>query len=112
MNVGSTKNALQFLTSIIVVVFALKIIAWECYNNGQKKLLCKLNKYASYVFGSLIKYVVGTYIFLKVGTYPLIFIGHLHIVFSGLKKISLMMKSPNHLLCYFFYIFQNGYIIY
>ena len=27
MNVGSTKNALQFLTSIIVVVFALKIIA-------------------------------------------------------------------------------------
>ena len=57
MNVGSTKNALQFLTSIIVVVFALKIIAWECYNNGQKKLLCKLNKYASYVFGSLIKLV-------------------------------------------------------
>ena len=58
MNVGSTKNALQFLTSIIVVVFALKIIAWECYNNGQKKLLCKLNKYASYVFGSLMKYLI------------------------------------------------------
>ena len=27
MNVGSTKSALQLLTSIIVVVFALKIIA-------------------------------------------------------------------------------------